>query len=390
MVSTKSRKEHSPLGASSAERWMNCPGSNVLLKLLNLPESDETDFAKEGQAAHAAAAHCLREGIDTWEIVGQEFLGYVVDKEMADAVQLYLQVIRELEKEHGPVYTHLVEEHISDSAIHENFYGTVDDGIVGPEIIDVTDLKYGVGIAVDAIQNPQMKYYALGLMAKYMGGKRVRVRIVQPRAFHPDGPVREWETTTAELLEWRDKVLIPAMKNAEFDHTLTPGEWCRFCPAKLYCPMLTALYKALVEADPKALVNLTHEQLGMNYNLIEPAMIYRRAIEEEAFKRLNKGITVPGVKLVAKKSNRVFTAEGAAKLEEKFGDEAWEEPALKTPAGIDKLGPLGKSFTKSHAYSPNTGLTVAVEDDNRVGVKVQQASDAFAHYTGPAAASDAA
>ncbi|MBO8865195.1 DUF2800 domain-containing protein, partial [Staphylococcus aureus] len=33
---------HSPLGASSADRWIHCPGSVALIKALDLPRSDRS------------------------------------------------------------------------------------------------------------------------------------------------------------------------------------------------------------------------------------------------------------------------------------------------------------------------------------------------------------
>ena len=61
---------HSPLGASGAERWMNCAGSVTLIKQLALREdmepSDEADWTKEGLAAHDASAFALVEGLDAW------------------------------------------------------------------------------------------------------------------------------------------------------------------------------------------------------------------------------------------------------------------------------------------------------------------------------------
>src|SRR5487761_2721611 len=91
----RNEPEHSDKGGSSAERWMNCPGSGVLLNALQLPQSDEQDFRRDGIAAHEAAHHCLVNGIDTWEIVGEKFHDVVVDQVIADAVQTYLNDVRQ-------------------------------------------------------------------------------------------------------------------------------------------------------------------------------------------------------------------------------------------------------------------------------------------------------
>ena len=64
---------HSPLGASSAERWMNCPGSVALIQALKLEGTDDPEYRKMGTAAHAAAAHITLNDMDAWEVVGQKF-----------------------------------------------------------------------------------------------------------------------------------------------------------------------------------------------------------------------------------------------------------------------------------------------------------------------------
>jgi len=129
----------------------------VLLQTLDLPETDESSYAAEGTAAHEVAAHCLRKGIDTWELVGQTFYGHEVTQELADAVQMYLDKIRDLRVQHGSErnYFHnsFVEYRISGDW-NDKFYGSVDSAEWSSDgessLLDVTDFKYGAGIAVDS------------------------------------------------------------------------------------------------------------------------------------------------------------------------------------------------------------------------------------------------
>lgn len=388
------KPEHSPLGASSAERWMNCPGSVSLLRELKLPESDEPDYRREGTAMHQAASHCLEYIKDTWEITGETFYDTVIDAEMAQAIQVYLDCVRPTMREDDYV-KHWVEFALSHPE-HPMFYGTVDLGVLLKSRLDVTDLKGGVGIIVEPDDNPQLKYYAYLLIVKLeeKGGLPdefpVKLRIVQPRAFHQGGCIREWDTTVGEIKEWVKSYLMPAMARAEFDLTLDPGPWCRFCAAKLVCPMLTSLFRAAAIYDPKEVVNLNGASIGRAYQFVQAVKFYIKALEEEAARRLNAGEDVPGTKLVPKKSNRVFVAKAAATDDEdapevpieqalvaRFGDAAWEERKMRSPAEIEKLGPKGKEFVKGHAYQPNTGETVALLDDPRPAVIKQSSSQAF-------------
>src|ERR1700741_126047 len=199
---------HSSLGAWGAERWMNCPGSVALIRELALPETDEPDYRREGTAMHEAAEHCLTNGLDTWEIVGQEFNKTVIDEPMADAIQMYLDHVRPF-MGHG--WTPYIEFPIS-SPVHPDFYGSLDFGAVGWGLtrVIVRDLKGGEGITVEAAQNPQIMYYAFGIVDglerqegfAFSDDTVVDIGIVQPRAFHADGPIRTWETTVGELKAW--------------------------------------------------------------------------------------------------------------------------------------------------------------------------------------------
>lgn len=378
---------HSPLGASGAERWMECPGSVSLLKHLELDESDEPDYRREGTAMHEAAAHCLESGLDTWEITGQNFNDTVIDAEMARHVQVYLDHVRPIMECAEEFW---IESGLASPATHPLMYGSLDFGarlkastacFDGRSVVAVVDLKGGEGIIVEPDDNPQLKYYAFLLIdqhPEWTDDMPVCLGIVQPRAFHQAGPIREWFTTVGAIRTWVRDILVPAMDATAVDKTLDAGPWCRFCPAKLVCPMLTGLYRAAKTCNPKALVNVTDESVGREYQYAAAVRFYLKALEEEAFKRLNLGKIVPGCKLVPKKSNRVWKSEAPALAKEKFGGEAMTTPELKSPAELEKTGPAAKAFVKEYAYMPQGGLTVALENDQRIEVKVKPTAETFA------------
>lgn len=398
---------HSPLGGSGAERWMNCSGSVVIMQELQAAgtpvQDEESEFAKAGTDAHELAAHCLRNSQDAWEFMGTFNGGagrepFTVDGDMAKHVQVYLDYVRNLRTKAGHKKS-WVEQHVS-SPKHRLHFGTVDDGeffiTQSGSHLDIVDLKYGAGIAVDAEDNKQMKYYGVG-MIEQVRPDTITLHIVQPRAFHPDGPIRTHTLTFEELVTWRDEELIPAMVRAEIDGTLRAGEWCRFCPAKIVCPLLTGIFGAAAKADASALPNFSNDALARNLRLVGPTKMYLKALEAEAFKRANAGAVIDDgsgdeegkYKLVYQKADRVFrssveTPEGEKTigelLEETFGGEAYTKPDLKTPAGIDKLGPAGKEFTKRYAFTPHTTLTLVPGTDKRTAVKVTPLSEKYADF----------
>jgi hypothetical protein len=203
---------------------------------------------------------------------------------------------------------------------------------------------------------------------------------VQPRGFHEDGPIRSWTTTVGEIRTWVEAELVPAMDATSYDANLDAGPHCRFCPAKLVCPLLTSLFRAACTANPKEIVNYGNDSLARSWAYSKAVKFYLKALEDETFRRLNMGDNegFEGVaKLVPKKSNRVWNAEAKAEAKKRFGDEVFTKPEMKSPAELEKLSPAAKAFVAEHAYHPDTGLTVAAWDDPKPAVKVQTTQQAF-------------
>jgi hypothetical protein len=378
--------EHSNKGGSGAERWMSCPGSSVLLAKLNLPQSDEPDYRRDGVAAHEVAAHCLTNNIDTWEVVGLKFHDTEVTQEMADAVQVYLNDVRQFSNYQTVVIEQSIGSDLPERP-HPDFFGRLDFGAWGTDDIIIEDYKHGEGIVVEADENPQMMYYAYGFILRRIqinkvnvrSDRVVRLRICQPRAFHEDGPIREWTTTAGEIIHWGENVLIPAMERADFDTSFDCGKHCRFCAAKLFCPLLSGMFGAAARADATALPNFGQSRMSAEYDACKAVEFYVKAVKDEVLRRNMLGNTVPGTKLVLKKANRVWSPEAEPVFKERFGDEAFTKPELKSPAEMSKIGPVAKTLVSEYAFTPQTGLTVAPIGDPKPAIKVEKGVDIFAH-----------
>lgn len=394
-------RAHSPLGASGAERWMNCAGSITLIAELQrqidelgIPAEDDPDYRREGIAMHEAAEHCLKQGADTWEIVGVEFFNTKIDTVMAGHIQVYLDRCRE---DMATAALHYIEMPLARPDVHPDMFGTLDfaaifgspmreapgpGNYIVPTLVKVRDLKGGEGIVVDPEENPQMKYYAFMLIDAHPNWDDetpVELEIVQPRAFHPDGPIRTWSTTVGEIREWVKSELLPAMAATELDNTLDAGPHCRFCPAKLVCPLLTSLFRAAATCNPADVANYSNESLARSWRYSKAVKFYIDALDRQMFDRLNRGQEFPEIaKLVPKRANRVWKPEAKDAALHMFGEKAVTPSELKSPAELEKLGAKAKEFVKEHAYTPDTGLTVAPWDDPKPAVKVQTSTEAFA------------
>tara|TARA_Y100000310_G_scaffold25627_2_gene24533 strand:- start:8522 stop:9649 length:1128 start_codon:yes stop_codon:yes gene_type:complete len=359
---------------------MVCPGSVGLSQGVHDPESE---FAAEGTAAHALAETCLRSGNDAWEWIGTGNMecdggkdsGILVSKDMADAVQVYLNAVR---SEHPMDQHHDIEFKFHCPSIHPYFYGQADFVFVdhAAKTLHVWDYKHGAGIVVDVKENPQCMYYACGVLEDlhlWEEVEKVVLHIAQPRGFHFDGPLREWAISTDELDAWLMDELVPAMEHALTSREVKSGDHCRFCPVRRHaCPQILKDFDELEElmalmekkGGAKALTNV---QLGRFLQLFDIAKMIAKAANETAFARLQSGKVVPGRKLAHSRTNREWKegAEPAVKL--KLGEAAYTTPELKSPAKIDAL-PEGKSLTARWAFKPQGGLAVVAEGDARVAV----------------------
>jgi hypothetical protein len=359
--------EHSHLGASGAERWMHCPGSVALVQRFGKPDEqgDGPDYRWQGTVAHAAIADCLTTGLDAWEVVGREYEGHVLTADLAEGVAFYLSVVTPLlAGATGNVY---VEEHLSAPDIHPALFGTVDLGFVMGSTLRIFDYKNGAGVSVDVEENPQEMYYAFLLLVKLERYhpetfkdrvKGVELTIVQPNDFNPAGKVRTWLTTPEHILDWGYNTLVKAMCEADKGQPqLDVGSHCRFCPAKIICPAQQLLFAQLASANAADAKQMTDDELGRYYELMEPAAMFIKAVKEETYSRLMNGAELASAKLVRSQADRVWKDGALARFSTLYGTAAFTDPKLKSPAQMEDL-PQAKPLVREFAFTPDTGLTV--------------------------------
>lgn len=365
---------HSRLGASSAERWMNCVGSASLIELVTRYsgfEEEDPDYRVDGVNNHHLAAHCLDNELDCWQTIGLPGFDFV-DMSAANAVQTYLDYVRSRPN----VDRRRVEHKMYRPDIHPLFYGTLDceiDFFASEAIrLEIVDYKNGAGVVVEADENEQLMYYVNGVLdeRQLIGSDRVKMTIVQPNAYHPDGPIRSSIMTVHQLREWRDNKLVPAMQEA--DPSFRPdlltgadfklGSWCRFCPVKTVCPAFDSLaHRILAEGS-------------CSYEEAQQLKMLIKAVEQDEYRNLMNGEPGTGGKLVFKRVDRVWKDE--APVLAKFGQSAIIPAKTKSPAQIEEL-PGGKTFVAEWAYKPEAGLTVAPLNDKRSAVRPKDAEGVF-------------
>lgn len=388
--------DHSQVGASTCERWWNCPGSNGLIA--SLPAAAPTKYAAEGTLAHKICEGGLTTMVNhpnnaictcTGGLGREEEVdGFLVEKteDMALGAQLYQQTIREDAKRIGCIdkFGHIVKEWVNIeqsftlSDVDPEARGTNDASIYVPgKTLIVYDYKFGKGVPVEAIENKQMLYYAIGAGGdKLMEFESIELVIVQPRAEHPQGPVRRWITTPQYVNTFKQE-LGKRIKNTRISNDTETGKWCRFCGAKMICPATRTKVNEIAKIDfqepvkssalktPDRLTPLELKTLLDNADLIEN---YIRDVREYAFNLLERGGSVEGYKLVkGGKAHRKWEDEelAASMLELEFGEDEIYKTSLKSPAQIEKLGGSAKEVVDLYAIRPDSKLVLAKDTDVR-------------------------
>jgi uncharacterized protein DUF2800 len=365
--------EHSPLGASSAERWMNCPGSVTLIELLHQSPDwmadhiDDPDWRADGVQAHEVAALCLNSGQDVWEVSDPKKYGRLTADMMA-AVQTYLDYVRGLKG------WKFVELKMHRPEFHGLMFGTTDAACLDPDALEIVDYKHGVGIVVEVEENPQIMYYAFMVIdelgSAWDDETPIKLTICQPRVPWRE-PIRSWVSTVGYIRTWARDVLHPSMQRVYTDSYLSPGEHCRFCPAKLLCPgfLTTAKNGAALTLD---ILQELNEPLLAELLEKQPILLMAsKALKEEAKRRvINKHRLIPGWKIVRARANRVWKSPAMEALKAKFGTEMWRPVEVKSPPQIEEM-PGGKAFVAEWAYTPESGFDIVPATDRRKEIVIE-------------------
>lgn len=370
---------HAVLSASSSHRWLECPPSAKL----NAEIADKaSEYAQQGSLAHELAEYKIKSFLGGNVKDPTDSLTYF-DQEMADCTDSYAEYVAEQvakAKEHCKDPIVLVEQRLDFSKWVPQSFGTGDTVIVADDVLTIIDLKYGVGILVEAEKNPQMMCYALGALQLFDGIydiNKVSMTIFQPRREH----ISTYEITKEELLKWADTVLAPtAQLAASGDGEFKAGAHCQFCKVKATCRKRAEYNLELARYDFEMPATLEDKEIEVILSKVDELIAWGSDIKEYALQSALNGKQWSNWKLVEGRSNRRYTDETVvADAVKAAGYDPYEHKVLGITAMTKLLGKTKfEKLLSGYLEKPQGKPTLVPMSDKRPAInKAAEAADDF-------------
>lgn len=392
------------LRPSESHRWVGCTASPFLIEE-NKDSIDDSEsvYAAEGTKAHDLGANSILMGWDEKDFQ---------DKEMAEYVKGYAEFVLSQVEEDDEL---LIEESVNLFFDPENESGTPDCAILtvdGNKIIKVriNDLKYGMGVSVQAKKNTQLSTYAMSVVQKALQrgltishDALVSLSIYQPRVIG-ERAIRNWTILYGELdafcVDINESARIIKAAKSWDDVKFSPGEHtCRFCEAKPFCSTYAGyLLQEVPEVADEVLTvseptlpevsQLTYEQISALVKNKKQIEKWLSSLEDFVFHHLNSGKRISGFKLVqGREGNRAWTDAAKADrfLARFIPKKERTKTTLVSPAQAEKLlksKELPDNFEalfKKQISRSTAGKILAGSDDPRTALNIDAQSE-FSEY----------
>jgi hypothetical protein len=308
------------LRPSGAAAWVNCSGYVAMCEAYpEIPDEADNEVREDGTAAHWLAERSWRGVVIDVGMLSPN--NRVCDEEMHDGVTLY---VNELYKVTDAEW--YIEQPVKCDTIYPGMQGTPDAWCYRPGFLRVWDFKYGFKF-VEVWENWQLICYAASLCVtlKLPPDTLIELRIIQPRSFHREGPVRTWTTTYASLAPFIERLRAAAIDAMSPIRKYTPGPYCTDCPGRHACPALQATTYMAMELSYG----------GMPLELDERAIAAELSRLYDAQKRMEARIS--GLQGQAEHMLRGGKVIPGWSLEPAFGRERYNEASDRAILGLGKL-----------------------------------------------------
>lgn len=330
--------KHALLSASSSHRWLVCPPS---AKLCAEVEDMGSEYAAEGTDAHSLCEYKVLKYLGKKAENPTANLSFY-DDEMERCAEDYAAYISEIVEKvkdtcGDPVV--LVEQRLDFSRYVPEGFGTGDCLIIADGTLHVIDFKYGRGVEVSALENPQMMCYALGALELFDGIydiTSVCMASYQPRREN----ISVFTMSKAGLYQWAEETLAPIAKLAyDGGGEFKAGEHCRFCKVKATCRKRAEYNLELAKYDFEMPAELETAEIAAVLAKADELAAWAADVKEYALAQALAGVEYDGWKVVEGRSNRRYINEtAAADVVKQEGFDPFEHKILGITAMTKLLG----------------------------------------------------
>lgn len=335
---------------------------------------EQSPYAAEGTVAHDLAEAILRHKLEGKKAPKLDDYS----AEMIEAVNRYVDICEEKVNEaraRSSDAEAMIEARLDFSKWVPEGFGTGDMVIVADGILEVIDLKYGKGVPVSAVENTQMRLYALGAydVNEYLYDiKTVRMTIVQPRL----DSVSTDEMPIADLLDWGEEIKPIAQRAWEGEGECTPCDYCNFCKARHTCRALAdTCLDTFYKNGGKLNQLLTDREVSDILAMKDLITKWIKGVYDFAYEKALSGEKQwPGYKLVEGTSRRTITdPDAAAKT---LLDNGYKEEDIFKPRELEGITNLQKvlgkkgvaEYLEAYIDKPEGKPTLVPESDIRPAI----------------------
>jgi len=336
-------REHTRIAPSSLHITTPCPGSVILSEAM--PELPRTEEEAEGDAAHWVALWAAYHQLELTSLAGQTAPnGVEITDEMIDGALLYVETVGEAPG--------AGEVQLAIPRIHSTECGGTPDWwtwTVAAKVLRVIDYKFGFRF-VEVWENHQLVAYAIGLM-DFLGLTEedcvLELTVVQPRSYHPDGPVRTWRVAPSKLRAFVNTMHQSAVEALSPNPSTHTGAHCLDCKARSACLTYQQATGGIMDYIGKAQPNLqTPNDIGRELALVQDMRQRLKGretgLEAMAEHFARQGKAIPGFSMQSKAGRLKWledtnVAEVEGMVLALTGQSALKPPALLTPTQTKKL-----------------------------------------------------
>lgn len=322
--------DHARLSPSAAARWMRCPGS---VREEAKYERTSGPAAIDGTHTHTLVEKCINSSMmDPALLVGTDLSDddgwFTVDIERAKRALVMINYVKSIRVERPNVV--IWSERRVDAGQwigRDDINGTADCIVYDKDAgyLEIIDYKDGMN-PVEVQGNPQLMIYALGAMRATLVESEevpydlIRMTVIQPKlALKGMEMITHHDVDFSSLMAFKDELERYAAETDAEDAPLVPGEaQCKWCSHKGAC---TAMVNKSLEdsgisfedvskqAADREPTEMTDEQIQ---EIMEAAPLIKQMLDgvaEEAMRRLESGIKIPGLKVVRGRGTRKWSLD---------------------------------------------------------------------------------